>query len=59
MNAIDLAGIVNQLEIIGNQQSELIITHDKGYYPDGTKHPHNWGIVDEQEMVDWFIKMLE
>jgi len=59
MNAVDLAGIVNELKIIGNQQAELIITHDKGYYPDGTRHPHNWEIVDEKELVDWFIKMIE
>ena len=30
MNAIDLAALINQLKINGNQEAELIITHGKG-----------------------------
>lgn len=59
MNAIDAAAIVNELNILGNEKAELIITQDKGYWGDGTRHPHSWSIVDEAEMVEWFLKLIE
>jgi hypothetical protein len=58
MNSLDLAGFVNDLNILGNADAELIITHDKGYLPDGTRHPHSWSIVDEGDLVDWFEKSI-
>ncbi len=58
MNAIDLAALINELHILGNEKAELILTQNKGYQPDGTRHPHSWSIVDEQELVDWFVEML-
>jgi len=56
MNAVDLAGMVNYLNILGNDRTELIITHNKGYHPDGTRHPHSWSIVDNKKLVEWFLK---
>lgn len=58
MNSIDLAALINELKIAGNKNAELIITENKGYLPDGTRHPHSWSIVDEKEMVDWFLKLI-
>lgn len=58
MNAIDLAAFVNELKILGNESAELIITQNKGYHPDGTRHPHSWSIVDEKELVDWFLNRI-
>ena len=58
MNSIDLAALINELKIAGNKKAELIITKNKGYLPDGTRHPHSRSIVDEKEMVDWFLKMI-
>jgi hypothetical protein len=58
MNAIDLAAFINALNILGNDRAELITTTDKGYHPDGTRHPHSWSIVDEKELVDWFLGMI-
>lgn len=58
MNAIDLAVLINELKIAGNKNAHLIITKDKGYLPDGTRHPHSWSIVDEREMIDWFLKLI-
>jgi hypothetical protein len=52
MNSIDLAALINELKIAGNENAELIITNNKGYLPDGTRHPHSWSIVDEKEMID-------
>jgi hypothetical protein len=59
MNAVDLATLVNELKVIGHKNTELIITNNKGYRPDGTRHPHSWSIVDEKELVGWFVGLLE
>ena len=58
MNSLDLAALINDLNILGNQQAELIITQNKGYLPDGRRHPHSWSIVDEMEMIDWFASLI-
>ncbi len=57
MNSIDLAGFVNELNILGNEKAQLILTADKGIRDDGSRHPHSWNIVDEKEMIDWFLKL--
>lgn len=57
MNAIDLAALVNQLKILGSKKAELIPTIGKGFREDGTRHPHSWTIVDEKELVEWFIRL--
>ena len=59
MNSIDLAAWVNALRNNGNKNATLITTENKGYHPDGARHPHSWSIVDEKELVDWFIKQLQ
>ena len=58
MNAIDLAGLVNQLRILGSKKTELIITTGKGIREDGSRHPHTWNIVDEKELVEWFVRLI-
>ena len=57
MNAIDLAGLVNDLRILGNDKAEYIPTVDKGYKEDGSRHPHTWNIVNEKELIDWFLAL--
>ncbi|MEL7422179.1 MAG: hypothetical protein AAFN81_04265 [Bacteroidota bacterium] len=57
MNAIDLAALVNALHVRGHQKVTLITTRDKGYLPDGSRHPHSWGIVDEKDLIDWFLSL--
>ena len=59
MNAIDMAALINDLKIRGNENAELIITQNKGYRPNGQRHPHSWNIVDEKELVDWFLKLID
>ena len=58
MNAIDLAGLVNQLKILGGKKAELITTIGKGFKENGSRHPHSWSIVDENEMVEWFVRLI-
>ena len=57
MNSIDMAAFVNDLKIHGHQNAELITTENKGFLPDGVRHPHSWSIVDEKELIDWFLKL--
>ncbi len=56
MNAIDLAALVNQLKILGSKKAELITTTGKGFQ-EGSRHPHSWSIVDENELVEWFVRL--
>jgi hypothetical protein len=51
-NAVDLAAMINELNILKNEIAELIITYDKGYQPDGTSHPHSWRIVNNKDLVN-------
>lgn len=57
MNSLDMALLINELNIKGHPSSELILTEDKGYRKDGTYHPHSWSIVNETEMVEWMISL--
>ncbi|NRB49727.1 MAG: hypothetical protein HRU41_18745 [Saprospiraceae bacterium] len=59
MNALDAAALINALRLLGNQEADLILTENKGYRPDGSRHPHSWSIVDEKELVHWFNQLLE
>lgn len=59
MNAIDLAALINQLKISGSKKATLITTDNKGYRPDGSRHPHSWSIVDEKELLDWFVNLKD
>ena len=57
MNATDCSAMINELNRLGNQNTELIITKNKGYRkPDNKKHPHSWSIVDNDELIKWLIK---
>ncbi len=55
MNTIDAAALVNTLRLGGHDQASLILTAQAGYLPDGRRHPHSWSIVDESELVRWFV----
>lgn len=59
MNTLDAAALINALHVLGNEKAALILTENRGYRPDGTRHPHSWSIVDEKELVEWFVQLLE
>ena len=59
MNAADAAALINGLKRVGNQEAELRLSTDKGYRPDGSRHPHAWSIVDEAELVEWFARLIK
>ena len=58
INAIDNAGLINQLKINGNDNAELIMSYGKGYREDGKRHPHSWSILDENELLNWCDKLF-
>lgn len=57
-NSPDIAGLINTLQVMGNNQAELITTTGKGYLRDGTRHPHSWTIVNEPDLINWVMKVL-
>ena len=57
MNSVDAALLINELNWVGSNRATLITTKDKGVKPDGSKHPHSWSIVDEAELINWFVKL--
>lgn len=57
MNATECSAMINELNRLGNQNAELIITQNKGYRkPENRKHPHSWSIVDNDELIKWLLK---
>jgi hypothetical protein len=56
MNSLDLAGLVNQLRLLGNDRAELITSHGaRSGYAEGAS-PHTWSIVDNADLVEWFLR---
>jgi len=58
INSIDLAGLYSYLRQAGNTQVELITSSNKRKgYKEGSS-PHTWTIVDNEELVAWFLGKL-
>jgi pimeloyl-ACP methyl ester carboxylesterase len=59
MNSLDQAALINQLRILGNDRAELVSTHNRRQgYAEGAS-PHTWSIVDNAELVEWFLDQVE
>ena len=57
MNATTCSAMINELNRLGNQKAQFMITHNKGYRkPDQKRHPHSWSIVDNDELINWLLK---
>lgn len=56
MNSVDLAGLINQLRLLGSTTAELITTHRQRAGVDAGSSPHTWSIVDDHELVAWFLR---
>lgn len=55
INSIDLAGFYNYLRQAGNMEVELITTYNKRKDFEKGSSPHTWTIVDNEELVEWFL----
>ncbi len=59
MNSIDMASLVNELRLQGNTHAELVTTHAKREgFAEGSS-PHTWSIVDNAELMGWFLSQLQ
>lgn len=57
INAPDCSAMINELNRLGNNNAELIVTKNKGYRrPYNTRHPHSWSIVDNDELITWLLE---
>ena len=56
INSIDLAGFYNYLRQAGNMEVELITSHNKRKDFKKGSSPHTWTIVDNEELVAWFLE---
>lgn len=58
INSIDLAGFYNSLRLLGNKKVELITSYQKRKDYEKGSSPHSWTIVDNLELVDWFLEKI-
>jgi hypothetical protein len=58
INSVDGAEWINQLNQTGHSNAELILTENKGVRPNGERHPHSWSIVDNKELIKWFVQII-
>jgi len=58
INSIDLAGFYNYLRQAGNLEVELITSYNKRNDYEKGSSPHTWTIVDNEELVNWFLKKI-
>ncbi|WP_051287402.1 alpha/beta hydrolase family protein [Algoriphagus mannitolivorans] len=60
INGPDCSAMINELNRLGNNRAELIVTNNKGYRkPYNNRHPHSWSIVDNDELLIWLIEQKE
>jgi len=55
INSIDLAGFYNYLRQAGNMEVELITSNNKRKDFNKGSSPHTWTIVDNEELITWFL----
>ena len=55
INSIDLAGFYNSLRLSGNKEVELITTYQKRKDYEKGSSPHTWTIVENEELLAWFL----
>lgn len=58
MNCVDIAAMINLLQLQGNKNAQLILTINKGRRLNGMRHPHSWSIMNSQQCLDWILKQL-
>jgi dienelactone hydrolase len=52
INGPECSAMINELNRLGNNNAELIVTENKGYRkPYNVRHPHSWSIVDNDELI--------
>lgn len=58
LNCVDIAAMINFLQINGNNNAKLVVTNNKGRRLNGMRHPHSWSIMDSQQCLSWIMRQL-
>ncbi|NEM96805.1 alpha/beta hydrolase [Pontibacter burrus] len=53
LNTADCMSMIADLQSMGNQQAQLVLTAGKGRRTDGTVNPHSWSILDVEQTIAW------
>ena len=54
MNSTSIKRLHDYLRASGFS-SELMLSENRGYRANGTRHPHSWSIVDISDLTDWLL----
>lgn len=57
-NLADITAAIIQLNILGNKNATFVNCLGKGFKPDGTRHVHQFSMLDVNEFLTWAGKML-
>lgn len=57
-NGTDITAMINKLKLMGNKDANVLITMGKGVRLNGTRHPHSWSIMDNEDCVNWVFKLF-
>ena len=57
-NGTDIVAMINDLKLMGNPDANVIITMGKGVRLNGTRHPHSWSIMDNEDCMKWIEGLL-
>lgn len=57
-NGIDIVSMINQLKLLGNQNSNVIISQGKGIRLDGSRNPHSWSILQTDTCLNWILNLI-
>jgi hypothetical protein len=58
LNCVDIAAMINLLQIRGNKNAQLVVTANKGKRLNGMRHPHSWSIMDAQQCMAWILMQI-
>lgn len=58
-NGTDIVAMINDLKLMGNNDANVKISMGKGVKIDGTKHPHSWSIMDNEDCFNWIKNLIE
>ncbi len=56
MNSLDMAAMINRLQLLGNKKAELVTTVSKRKNIAQGVTPHTWSFVDNEPLVTWFLQ---
>ena len=58
LNCVDIAAMINFLQINGNKNARLVTTMKKGKRLNGERHPHSWSIMNSEDCLQWIEAQL-